>query len=516
MIPMPTCYSVGNVIPFPFDTYGSSNESITITGLAVTDIEIYRLSDDTLRSSDNGYTLSDTDGIDYKGHVGVHGFTVDTGDNSHVSFWVNGDNYRVIVDAVTIDGQTVRFSYLLALGFSLKPTIAGRTLDIQVTGEADVNVTLWNGSAVATPTVAGVPEVEVTYWGGANSVSFTNAPEMNVTYYNSFAANSNANNFPEVALAQIIDTALTETSGGYLASAFIKLLDVATPVMMASDAVATAAKLLAYFQLTLRSDAAITADNATELAEINANEGSGAGDYAATDESQEALRDTGDVSWIPPVGYATAEKLLAYVQLLARSDGAVGTDNATELAEINADGGSGGGDYTATGDSQEAILKRGNAQWQTITAAAIRTALGLAAANMDTQLGTIGTNAARLTAVRADVLTDWIDGNRLDLLLDAIKVITDALTAAAASKLALSAGTIVTGAAEAGTLSTTQMTTNLTEATSDHFNGRILIWTSGALQYQATDITDYAGASGLLTYTATTEAPSAADTFAIL
>ncbi len=35
-------------------------------------------------------------------------------------------------------------------------------------------------------------------------------------------------------------------------------------------------------------------------------------------------------------------------------------------------------------------------------------------------LSTIGTDTARLTAVRAAVLTDWIDGGRLDLLLDAI------------------------------------------------------------------------------------------------
>jgi len=43
-------------------------------------------------------------------------------------------------------------------------------------------------------------------------------------------------------------------------------------------------------------------------------------------------------------------------------------------------------------------------------------------------LTTIGTDTARLTAVRAATMTDWIDGGRLDLLLDAIKVVTDALT----------------------------------------------------------------------------------------
>lgn len=100
--------------------------------------------------------------------------------------------------------------------------------------------------------------------------------------------------------------------------------------------------------------------------------------------------------------------------------------------------------------------------------------------------------------------------------LAAMKVILDALTAAAAAKLALSAGTIVSGVAEAGTLSTTQMTSDLAEATDDHFIGRIVIWISGVLANQASDITGYSGATGLLTFTEVTEAPSADDTFIIV
>jgi hypothetical protein len=136
------------------------------------------------------------------------------------------------------------------------------------------------------------------------------------------------------------------------------------------------------------------------------------------------------------------------------------------------------------------------------------------------------------------VLTDWINGGRLDALLDAvsthdadavktaieaggssialIKAVTDALTAAAAAKLALSAAGIESGTAEAGTLSTTQMTTDLSETTDDHYIGAVIVWTSGVLARQRSDITDSVGAGGLLTFTATTEAPSAGDTFVIL
>ena len=72
---------------------------------------------------------------------------------------------------------------------------------------------------------------------------------------------------------------------------------------------------------------------------------------------------------------------------------------------------------------------------------------------------------------------------------------------------------LVGSTAKAGTLSTTQMSTNLTEATADHYIGRTIVWISGVLAGQASDITDYVGTNGVLTYTAVTEAPSAADEF---
>ena len=73
---------------------------------------------------------------------------------------------------------------------------------------------------------------------------------------------------------------------------------------------------------------------------------------------------------------------------------------------------------------------------------------------------------------------------------------------------------LVAGACE-GTPSTTVIQTNLAEATDDHYIGRIVVFTSGAGLGQASDITDYTGATGTITVTALTTAPSAADTFVI-
>lgn len=66
------------------------------------------------------------------------------------------------------------------------------------------------------------------------------------------------------------------------------------------------------------------------------------------------------------------------------------------------------------------------------------------------------------------------------------------------------------GAAAAGTLTTTTMTTNLTEVTDDHYNGLVLRFTDGALVGQATIVTDYDGATKMLTFApALTEVPTA-------
>lgn len=124
---------------------------------------------------------------------------------------------------------------------------------------------------------------------------------------------------------------------------------------------------------------------------------------------------------------------------------------------------------------------------------------------------------ANQTAIEADTadiqtrLPAALVGGLMSSNVTAISTSTEA-----ADNLEASAETIVVGAASAGTLSTTQMTTTLTEATNDHYNGRVIIWTSGVLQDQATDITDYDGPSKMLTYTAVTEAPTAGDTFVIV
>jgi hypothetical protein len=104
-------YPVENdTVPIPFATYGGTDgESITCSGLAVTDIEIYKDGSPTQRASDSGYTLLDTDGIDFDSLTGIHGFSIDLSDDTDAGFYEVGSWYWVVVSAITVDSQTVSF-----------------------------------------------------------------------------------------------------------------------------------------------------------------------------------------------------------------------------------------------------------------------------------------------------------------------------------------------------------------------------------------------------------------------
>lgn len=95
-----------------------------------------------------------------------------------------------------------------------------------------------------------------------------------------------------------------------------------------------------------------------------------------------------------------------------------------------------------------------------------------------------------------------------------IQVYTRVITATEEAKLQRGVQALVTGTVASGA-STTSIPTNLSETTADHYNGRTITFTSGALAGQSTDITDYGGADGTLTVTALTEAPDQGDEFVI-
>lgn len=163
----------GDVLPVLFSTYaGSTGASITMTNFAVTDIAIYKDGGVTQRASAAGVTLLDTDGTDFDTLTGIHGFSIDTGDNTDAGFYTTGAWFHVVVSTVTVDTQIVSF---IACAFRIMAAES-------VAAKPKVDVDAWLGTAAATPTVAGVPEVDVTHFNGTAGTFASGRPEVNTSH----------------------------------------------------------------------------------------------------------------------------------------------------------------------------------------------------------------------------------------------------------------------------------------------------------------------------------------------
>lgn len=150
----------GTSLYIPFTTYaGSTGASATCSGLAVTDVEIYKNGSTTQRASDAGIALLDTDGIDFDGITGLHGFSIDLSDNTDSGFFAVGSWYWVVVSAITVDSQTVTF---LAATFRIAPAegITGypKTDQHAINADATAAANLAkSAAAIATCTASGTP-----------------------------------------------------------------------------------------------------------------------------------------------------------------------------------------------------------------------------------------------------------------------------------------------------------------------------------------------------------------------
>ena len=94
-------------------------------------------------------------------------------------------------------------------------------------------------------------------------------------------------------------------------------------------------------------------------------------------------------------------------------------------------------------------------------------------------------------------------------------------SATAAARLALSALALVPGTvndANTAPTSTSFAASDITEATADHYVGRLLVFLTGALAQQASTITSYVliSGEGVFTVNELTEAPADGDTFIVL
>lgn len=131
---------VGSTVYIPWHTFqGADGASITQTGLATSDIKIYKNGSVTQRSSTAGYTLLDTDGTDFDGITGLHYISIDLSDNTDAGFYAAGNHYAVAINSVTIDGATVNFwvgTFDIVAAAATVEEIVDAVLDEDITGHA--------------------------------------------------------------------------------------------------------------------------------------------------------------------------------------------------------------------------------------------------------------------------------------------------------------------------------------------------------------------------------------------
>lgn len=381
-------YAPGDTIDFNFTTRRfSTGAPYTLAGTPA--VRCYKGSSTT--EDDSGITLT----VDYDSRTGLNHVTIDT--SADGTFYAEGAQIEVVITAGTVDSVSVvgevvgRFT--LRGQACLYPTIDGRTLNVDASGNVDAlladgahggssasfafgaggdigslsgqGLNIYsNGDAALYLYGAGVPALYA-YGSSASAVKAeragtgTTAVEIVGTETVSGAVtitgalSAGTNNLPwnaayDAEVQSECDDALaargvTTTRTGYLDN-------------LSAGAVATAAKLLSYFQSALRSDVTVDADIG--------------GTYDDATDSQQAIRDRGDAAWTTATGFSTHS---------AADVWAAGTRTLTAIDE----------------DSTTLDLD-----------ATVRAAVGMASADLDTQIATLPTASETATAVLTTQMTE--------------------------------------------------------------------------------------------------------------
>lgn len=511
---------IGAVLPVFFSSYaGSTGASVTLTGLAVTDIEIYKGTSMTQRASDAGYTLLDSDGIDVDGTTGIHAFSIDTGDNTDASFFAAGSFYTVIVSAVTVDSQTVNF---IAATFRLVPAESS----------------------------SGVPKVDVSHFGGSAGTFASGRPEVNTTHAAGTAWASGAITAASIAAdaitaAKIADGAIdaaTFAAGAINAAAIAS--DAITAAKIADGAIDAATfasgALDAVWSTAARTLTALDEDSTT--LDLDATIRAAVGLASANLDTQLAAIDDYIDTEVAAIK-ATTDKLDGMVELT--SDGYI--FKTTALAQV--------WDETLaahliSGSTGQALNAAGAAGDPWTTALPGAYSAGQAGYIVGTNLD--ATISSRASQTSLDTLDNYVDTE-----VAAIKAKTDNLPASPAATGDIpsaasiadavwdeavsghtssgtfgkalddtddrGARTVVRGTVTTGASTTSIPTSAFSPAggAADQFKGRIVVFdndtATAALRGQATDITASSNSSTpTLTVTALTTAPSSGDTFSVL
>ncbi len=506
-----------DTLPHLFASYdGGTGASITLSGLATSDIEIYKDGGTTQRSSDAGYTLLDTDGIDFDGITGIHGFSIDLSNNTDAGFYAVGPWYHVVISSVTVDGQTVNF---VACAFRIVSATRGMAGTALPNAAADAAGGLiisdaggLDADAMRSDVAAILVDTGTTLQAELDGIQADTEDIQSrlpaALVGGRIDATIDATGLEAGALALInteVDTALADIHLDHLLAATY-------------DPAAKPGAADALLNELVEDDAGVSRFTANSL------------EQAPTGGSAPTAAQIADAVW----DEAQAD------HVSAGSFGVIASEIADILVDTAEIGAAGAGLTEAGGTGDQLTAIPWNAAWDAEVQSEVTDGLNAydppTKAEMDSAFteikgATWSAASDTLEHIRdkeTDLETDTQDiQSRLPAALVSGRMSADAVavsgstTAAdnletAAAKLALSSAAIISGACVTGTLSTTVATTDLTGYDNDQLIGRTIYFTSGPADGEATAITDYASASGTITYDALTIAPQNGNTFVIL
>lgn len=478
----------GTTIYIPWDTFAAATgASITSTGLATTDIEVYKDGSITQRASDNGYTLLDTDGIDLDGITGIQGISINLADNSTAGFYAAGSSYWVVISSVTIDGQTVNFiaayftiGYESAVLNTTIATLASQTSFTLTDGPAEDDAL--NGSVVVIHDIASAVQLGQAYVLDYTGSSKTVTLAAGTTF--TAAVGDNISVMPRTDLSYILGT-LVSTSTAQLGvntvnaggtawgSGAITAGSIATDAIDAdaiaanaidAGAIATGAITAAKFAAGAIDAAAIAtgaidadalaADAVTEIRSYFA----GTADSGTTTTLVDAaLTQANTDHWNGSTLLITSGVMAGQVRTITAFSTA--TDTITFAPALNS---------AITTETYE-ILPQG------------RTIVGALEANVITNTS-IASNALSSSKFFTGTITaDALAADAVAEIADAVwdEVRSGHVTAGTYGQASLASAPI-TGTSDAGGSTTTIVDAERTESTTDVFNGSWAVLTSGA------------------------------------
>jgi hypothetical protein len=500
-------FAPGSEVYVWFNTFSSNDPSasVTATDLVDTDIVIYKDDSLTQRANTAGVAID----VDVDTFAGVHKFTIDTADNTVADFYEAGHDYACVAVGITVDAGTIN-ACVATFSIANRRT-AGQMAQSSIEALTDQNTfTLTTGEASADNDAYNDCLIIVTdqvtkiqkavgyisdYTGATRSVQLYASPlQTGFT----MAVGDSVEIFATSAFSNVHTVNRTAQTAGDLAAAVItnaQGADVATDVAAMIDGnnrVDVGSWLGQAVTLSTGNKPDVNVD---EISDDTTAPGNLELMYDGTGYAGGTTKLDVNVASEDNIDFGATKKASINTEV----DNSMVTYGLDHLLAASVTG----TDVTDNSIVAKLVDDAATADWDGYDP---QTA-SLEALNVDTDAIVEDTGTTLDGRIPAALV-----GGRMDANASAISGV-----AATADRLEAWMNGFLTGTVEeGGGPTTTVFQTDAGEATNDHFNNSIVVFTGGNLLGQARRVSDYVGATGTMTVEpALTEAPAAADTWII-